>query len=108
MRPANLIPSLEKSLTGDEFSAITDYWQNCIMSYPTLAKTATGAEIAAGVTGFNSAGSFTLGVPAEILVDGEVNPPGQIDAYGINLVAGQTYLFSARGSGASDATYGVA
>ena len=101
MRPANLIPSLEKSVSGDEFSAITDYWQSCITHYPTFEKTASGFEIAAGVTGFNSAGSVTLGVPAEILVDGEVNPPGQIDAYGINLVAGQTYLFSARGSGAN-------
>jgi len=37
-------------------------------------------------------------VPAELLVDGTVGPD-DIDVYTVNLVAGQTYLFSLYGSG---------
>lgn len=52
-----------------------------------------------------STGSYappvTLAAPSgEVLVDGSIDDPNLIDVYGINLVAGQTYLFSAYGSGA--------
>ncbi|GAA0728864.1 M10 family metallopeptidase C-terminal domain-containing protein [Sphingomonas japonica] len=40
-----------------------------------------------------------MSVPAEILVDGDIDG-SEIDGYEIDLVAGQTYLFSAYGSGA--------
>ncbi|HEY6816676.1 MAG TPA: M10 family metallopeptidase C-terminal domain-containing protein [Croceibacterium sp.] len=41
----------------------------------------------------------TFDVPSTILVDGTIDDD-QVDAYEIDLVAGQTYLFSVRGTGA--------
>ncbi|MDQ8754817.1 M10 family metallopeptidase C-terminal domain-containing protein [Sphingosinicella sp. LHD-64] len=46
------------------------------------------------------AAPLELSVPAEVLVDGEIDGT-EIDAYSINLVAGQTYMFSVRGTGAN-------
>ncbi|NWG70281.1 MAG: pre-peptidase C-terminal domain-containing protein [Parvularculaceae bacterium] len=39
-------------------------------------------------------------VPSTILIDDVIEAPGDFDLFGINLVAGQTYLFSVYGSGA--------
>ncbi|MEQ8934300.1 MAG: pre-peptidase C-terminal domain-containing protein, partial [Amphiplicatus sp.] len=41
-----------------------------------------------------------VGAPSELLVDGTIGG-GEIDAYSVNLVAGETYFFSAYGSGAN-------
>jgi Ca2+-binding RTX toxin-like protein len=38
--------------------------------------------------------------PAEVLVDGGIDNPGEYDVYSITLQAGETYLFSLFGSGA--------
>ncbi len=40
----------------------------------------------------------TSSVPSEILVDGSLEP-GDVDGYTVNLVAGQSYVFSVYGSG---------
>lgn len=47
--------------------------------------------------------SSAVSVPSEVLVDGTIVSEDP-DFYGINLVAGQTYLFSAYGSGADPLT----
>jgi serralysin len=48
----------------------------------------------------NYAPPVSLAAPSsEILVDGTIDDPDLVDVYGINLVAGQTYMFSAYGSG---------
>ncbi len=65
------------------------------------ATVAKGAGILAPTV--NLAGmdlSGTVNVPAEILLDDEITGT-EIDFFGINLVAGQTYMFSAYGSGAN-------
>lgn len=49
------------------------------------------------------AGSTALSVPPELLVNGTISGT-EIDIYGISLVAGQTYLFSLRGTGTSALT----
>ncbi len=41
----------------------------------------------------------SLSVPSTVLIDGVIDH-GELDGYGISLVAGQTYLFSVYGSGA--------
>lgn len=45
-------------------------------------------------------GAAALGVPSSVLVDGSIGG-GEIDVYGIELTAGQSYIFSVRGTGAS-------
>ena len=42
-----------------------------------------------------------VGVPTTILLTDTISPPGDFDLFGINLVAGRTYMFSVYGSGAT-------
>ncbi|MEQ8750711.1 MAG: PPC domain-containing protein, partial [Amphiplicatus sp.] len=53
----------------------------------------------ANLSGVAYAGGLA-GAPSELLVDGNIGG-GEIDAYSVNLVAGETYFFSVYGSGAN-------
>ena len=43
----------------------------------------------------------TVGVPSTILVTSTISPPGDTDVFGVNVVAGRTYMISLYGSGAT-------
>lgn len=98
MRPANLMFSDVKDPFAEpqEFQV---YWANCIMSSPTSNKADITDDGMFGTAVFNAAPQITLGAPSTVLVDGDLGEPGEIDVYEITLVAGQTYMFSLRGTG---------
>ncbi|KAA9012998.1 hypothetical protein F4U94_16965 [Sphingobium limneticum] len=58
------------------------------------------ASVSTGLSGANLSYQPHIAMSAAIMTDGSISA-GEIDAYGMDLVAGQTYLFSVRGSGSS-------
>ena len=62
-----------------------------------------GSPIASPSTlsGVASAPTELSSVPSEVIVDGTIGAPGEVDLYSISLAAGQTYIFSVYGSGAT-------
>jgi hypothetical protein len=102
MRPANLILGNYKYHVGDEHGLLDVYFgERATSPQKSFATNAPPAlDWSTLVTTTSVAPAPEFGVPSTILLDGTIGG-GEIDAYGINLVAGQTYLFSARGTGAS-------
>ena len=95
MRPTNLLDA-EKSYFGDDHSMVV-YWANCAMHYPTVEKTASSSTIAFGAADIASA--TTLSVPSEVLLDSDIGTPDELDVYSLDVVAGETYMISLRGTG---------
>jgi serralysin len=101
MRPANLILKGSKYHYTDEQNLIDVYFgERATGPQKTLTHSAPIAfDPSTLVTTTSVAPTPQLGVPSTVLVGGTISGD-EIDAYGITLVAGQTYMFSVRGTGA--------
>jgi Ca2+-binding RTX toxin-like protein len=101
MRPANLILKGSKYHYTDEHNLIDVYFgERATGPQKMLAQSAPiEFDPSTLVTTTSVAPTPELGVPSTILVAGTIGGD-EIDAFSINLVAGQTYLFSVRGTGA--------
>jgi len=62
---------------------------------------AAPAALASGPVNPSLLAPVQVGVPATILLTDTISPSGDFDLFGINLVAGRTYMFSVYGSGAT-------
>ena len=102
MRPANLILVTSKSHYSDEQGLIDLYWGERSFGWhkPAAPLSTTSFDPSTLVITTVAAAPGEFGVPSTILLDSSISGT-EIDVYGINLVAGQTYLFSARGTGAT-------
>ena len=103
MRPANLMANAQKDQTGDYYGVVQAYWANCIMDMPGVVKSeATISDAVANLTATFTAAppSEVSAIPAATVVSG-IGANGEQDVYQVNLVAGQTYMFSVRGTGAT-------
>ncbi len=98
MRPGHLLTQSKPYLDDDSSFAATFMSCQCMCCASSYMKDPFVA--AAAAKDLAVAAPLELSVPAEVLVDGEIGG-SEIDAYSINLVAGQTYLFSVRGTGAN-------
>jgi Ca2+-binding RTX toxin-like protein len=101
MRPANLILKGSKYHFNDEQGLIDVYFgERATSPQKTVTQSAPIAfDPSTLVTTTSVAPTPGFGVPSTILLDGTIGGD-EIDLYGINLVAGQTYMFSLRGTGA--------
>jgi hypothetical protein len=101
MRPANLILKTTQNHYTDEQSLIHIYFGERVTApqKELTADTSIGFDPSTLVTTTSAAPTPDFSVPSTLLVDGTITGT-EIDGYGFNLVAGQTYLFSVRGTGA--------
>lgn len=99
MRPVNLIWN-SKSHYSDEQGLIDVYFGERFFEAPHKASTSSAVALDPStlVTTTVAAPPIELGVPSTVMVDGSIDPD-EIAAYAIDLVAGETYLFSVRGAG---------
>src|SRR6478609_11111030 len=101
MRPANLILRGSKYHFTDEQGLIDVYFGERATSPQKSLSAHAPIEFDPStlVTTTFVAPTPQVGVPSTILVGGTISGE-EIDTYGITLVAGQTYMFSVRGTGA--------
>ena len=101
MRPAKLILNTSKYHFIDEQGMIDVYFgERATAPQKTLTEHAPVAfDPSTLVTTTYVAPAPEFGVPSTILLGGTISGD-EIDAYAINLVAGQSYMFSVRGTGA--------
>jgi hypothetical protein len=102
MRPANLILGHSKYVIGDEQGLIDVYWGERTAGWykPATSGSTLAFDPSTLVTSTAVAPAPEFGVPSTVLLNGTISG-NEVDGYGISLVAGQTYLFSVRGTGAS-------
>jgi serralysin len=101
MRPGHLLTQSKPYLSDDDsvtFDVMACACPNCAAAAHEAAYVKDPFAAAPTSAEMSIAAPLDVSVPAEVLVDGEIGG-SEIDAYSINLVAGQTYLFSVRGTG---------
>lgn len=98
MRPAYLLNAMKSYYYSDETDMIRHYFRERDMHEQGAGKNAS--TISSVASSFGVSDATVLSPPSEVLLDGVISGT-EIDGYAINLVAGQTYLFSVRGTGAN-------